>query len=1172
MRLLDLDLVAFGPFTNKEVHLDGDGADLHVIFGANEAGKSSALRGLRALLYGFPDRTTDDFVHDRTRLRVAGRLTAATGDDDTQKPVEVVRRKGRKNTLLAPNGSSLDDEVVAALCGGIDNERFDTMFGIGHDELARGSEEILAGGGAVGQSLFAASLGAAGLRELVARLDEQAAVLFKARGSKPIINMAISKYKKANKATRDLALSSHKWTQANKHLARLHEDRASLASALERQSAEHRRLDRLLQALPQLARRREITVSISGLEQRGVLILGVEFEQRHRDALHSEREGVAGQTKASGQRDRIREQLDQLQVPTELLAEEVAISALHRRLGGHQKALQDVIGLRAKRGQLRAAAHRVLDELDMGVELDAVEEIRPNAAVKARVRELAQQHQAVHEAADQSTREVDKLTGLRGDTLTKLNDLAPPRDFGGLRSALERQLRRGDLEDVRAEAQRSHDLAQESAAVGLAALNLWTGTVGEAEKLAVPAPETIERFRDTFEALVQADEGLAGEHLKANAGVADIDQQLEALRQSGEVPTETELGSRRDDRSKGWRLVRRAWLEGDDVTADALLFDGDRDLPTALEYRVEQADDLADRLRREADRVATKASLEAQKARLLSHIDDLHLQRERLAPKRQQADDKWAATWAPLAITPLPPREMSAWLTRHAHLATAAASVRETAAHVRTLDADITAVRDDFGTRLSILGEPTPKDAETLASLLDRSRGITAAAEELERERRQLDERGAELERDLKDARERAESAQQALQQWRVHWHTAIAGLGLDADASPAQANAVLDKITELFAATDDARGLDFRIRAISKDADAFDAEVGDLVARVASDLVGRPHDQAAEELQKRLNSAKAAQMKAEGLQEKWEEADSDLTNANEVIAAAARELAALCVIAGCESPTELPAAEEASAERSGLQQELDTIDAQLVATGSGATVADLIDQTEDVDADTLPARIEELQLACEQLEATRTELDQDIGGARRELDSLDGSEAAAVEAERAYGLLAEVRSHVERYIRVRLAGELLRREIERYREENQGPVLRRAHELFQTLTLGSFAGVSTSFDANDEPVIVGVRASGEEVGVAGMSDGTRDQLYLSIRLATLERYFDAHGPFPFVVDDVFIRFDDQRSLAGLKVLAELARKTQVLFFTHHQRMVELARNVGPQAAQFHEL
>jgi uncharacterized protein YhaN len=83
------------------------------------------------------------------------------------------------------------------------------------------------------------------------------------------------------------------------------------------------------------------------------------------------------------------------------------------------------------------------------------------------------------------------------------------------------------------------------------------------------------------------------------------------------------------------------------------------------------------------------------------------------------------------------------------------------------------------------------------------------------------------------------------------------------------------------------------------------------------------------------------------------------------------------------------------------------------------------------------------------------------------------------------------------------------------------------------------------------------------------MSDGTRDQLFLSLRLASLRQQFQQGIRLPVVMDDILINFDDDRSRATLEVLAELGGETQVLFFTHHARLVELARSVVP-AGELH--
>jgi uncharacterized protein YhaN len=199
--------------------------------------------------------------------------------------------------------------------------------------------------------------------------------------------------------------------------------------------------------------------------------------------------------------------------------------------------------------------------------------------------------------------------------------------------------------------------------------------------------------------------------------------------------------------------------------------------------------------------------------------------------------------------------------------------------------------------------------------------------------------------------------------------------------------------------------------------------------------------------------------------------------------------------------------------------------------------------------------------------------LEQQIGSERATLATMDGSDKATLAAEEAQSALAKIRTGTGRYLPLRLASEVLRRHIERYREQNQDPVISRASDFFPRLTLGWFARLKTSFDDKDGPVLLGVRPSGEVVEVSGMSDGTRDQLFLALRLASLERQLVSGEALPFIADDVLIKFDDDRARAALGVMVDLCAKTQLLFFTHHARLVELAQIAVPtELLKVHQL
>ena len=79
MRIDRLDLIAYGEFVEKSLDLSGGTMGLHIIYGDNEAGKSTSLRALSGLLFGIPARTTDNYLHRNQQLRVGAKLRLRNG-------------------------------------------------------------------------------------------------------------------------------------------------------------------------------------------------------------------------------------------------------------------------------------------------------------------------------------------------------------------------------------------------------------------------------------------------------------------------------------------------------------------------------------------------------------------------------------------------------------------------------------------------------------------------------------------------------------------------------------------------------------------------------------------------------------------------------------------------------------------------------------------------------------------------------------------------------------------------------------------------------------------------------------------------------------------------------------------------------------------------------------
>ena len=68
-------------------------------------------------------------------------------------------------------------------------------------------------------------------------------------------------------------------------------------------------------------------------------------------------------------------------------------------------------------------------------------------------------------------------------------------------------------------------------------------------------------------------------------------------------------------------------------------------------------------------------------------------------------------------------------------------------------------------------------------------------------------------------------------------------------------------------------------------------------------------------------------------------------------------------------------------------------------------------------------------------------------------------------------------------------------------------------------------------------------------------SDGTMDQLYLSLRLAVAE---ELTADAPLILDDALVRFDDQRMRSAVEILKEMGQTKQVICFTCQVREAEI--------------
>ncbi|RWE64132.1 MAG: hypothetical protein EOS62_30715, partial [Mesorhizobium sp.] len=263
MRINRLDLTRYGKFTDKHIDfgpVDPGRPDLHIIYGPNEAGKSTTLSAFLDLLFGIESRSRYDFLHPYSTMRIGAAL------DIGGVVRELVRIKKPQNSLLGPGDQPMGEHLILGELGGVERDVYCAMFSLDDDTLEKGGESILASKGDLGQLLFSASTGLAALSQTLVELRSQADGVFKLRARSSEIGDLKSRLSdlKERKEQIDTLASHYRQMVETRERSLAHYD-----EAMADRTRTQLRLDEiksLLTALPRLTELRDIRDSLAELQ------------------------------------------------------------------------------------------------------------------------------------------------------------------------------------------------------------------------------------------------------------------------------------------------------------------------------------------------------------------------------------------------------------------------------------------------------------------------------------------------------------------------------------------------------------------------------------------------------------------------------------------------------------------------------------------------------------------------------------------------------------------------------------------------------------------------------------------------------------------------------------------------------------------------------------------
>ena len=129
---------------------------------------------------------------------------------------------------------------------------------------------------------------------------------------------------------------------------------------------------------------------------------------------------------------------------------------------------------------------------------------------------------------------------------------------------------------------------------------------------------------------------------------------------------------------------------------------------------------------------------------------------------------------------------------------------------------------------------------------------------------------------------------------------------------------------------------------------------------------------------------------------------------------------------------------------------------------------------------------------------------------------------------------------------------------------EKQPSVIKLAEKYFQNITSGQYTNIYVDNENINDPINV-LQNDHLRKNPFVLSGGTKDQLFLSMRLGEIVNYTKSHKveSLPVIFDDILVNSDFERSNKIIDTIAEISKHNQIIYFTFNPVVVETFSNLG---------
>ncbi|MEI7920646.1 MAG: AAA family ATPase [Planctomycetota bacterium] len=1171
MQFLDIMLKPFGKFKEESIQFtrpESKPSGFFMVVGPNEAGKSTTLAAIGRFLFGFQKKDVYNINRDKN-LWVGATLELHDG-----KKTFVWRKDTQKKTLfLSDQKSELPENLLERMLVDVKSDQYMQLYGLGQENLREGGKKLVKGEGDFADILFGESLGDLSQFEKIRKkLNDRADELFKpkARGA---VNAPLNSIKSVRDTNiqliKDAETTQSDWMKKDYERKKCESKIESLKREIKKIDEQWQRLDRMKQSVELIEERLALIVKLESMSSVPSLIEAEENQFVEYRTLFA---SLKSQIK--DKEDRIHdldETIKSIRLNEKLLENGNEISTLGDEVSAIEKCKKNHADLNSGIQEKLLALRQSLT--DLGYDPDFPDQVPYlDSPKREHIQSIGRSLSRNQNELNQQKRTLELAERELEELELELKETPQTDDLDRMNVALL------GLQGLQAESSKIDNERKnlkkmiKSRDRLISDLPLWNGNYEKFRSLHF----TLESLKADESTLVQSEINLGvaeRSFLDSKNRHESADEILQEKISQLKLPTLDDLKNARNLRDETWNEIRTEWL------SDLKSVQTDRvRISERFTQEMGQVDQYSDRLREYAEIAAEMLQVKTYASE--SRAAEVKLNQARLAAA--DAKRKWQGHFSFLESVPDRPEEVRPWET----IGTDVFQIDE---KIEASTLEIEEFERKWIAFYQLHIETDFKDSITETCSVDLSVQILndlkgKRIESSANFKNQSDLRSKSILR-LKDLKENIESLKSRLAEDQEKWLKALNQEGLRAEMTPENFESNIIMINQWKKDWQSFQGSLDEIKQGNDEIARYDQSVHELAHRI-----GFPEDiHSASVTVRNMQEALNKERNAESiLKSKRSSRTDELKNLEEL---GDRNRSTMALIKKILERIQVESIESASEIFDQIKNKSDTLEkVRNHETGLSLLCLQtpLKEWIESVNSKSLLEMNDDIDLLKER-KAEREKLkeidEQNLGVYKSDLRNIDEKSIKnqVCEFRNKQDLhLQETKNKLRDYIKFRLTNLVLEEASKAYKKETGDKVLELASSNIKALTSGSIEALRTEPTDDGGYKILALRKAddpdSDELEHKQLSEGTRDQLFLALKLAMIENRLDerkraGHCPLPVIFDDILVNFDDERAAAAFRLFSKLSEKTQVIFLTHHQHLEAVAkRTIGDVNFGVHRL